>query len=42
MAEQRLFLLTDKQWDAFQAALDRPVQDKPQLRKLLTEPGALG
>jgi uncharacterized protein (DUF1778 family) len=42
MAEQRLFLLTDEQWDEFQAALDRPVQDKPQLRKLLTEPGVLG
>jgi uncharacterized protein (DUF1778 family) len=42
LAEQRLFMLTDDQWDAFQAALDRPVQNKPQLRKLLTEPGALG
>ena len=42
LAEQRLFLLTDEQWDEFQAALDRPVQDKPQLRKLLTEPGVLG
>ena len=42
LAEQRLFLLTDEQWDKFQAALDRPVQDKPQLRKLLTEPGVLG
>jgi len=42
LAEQRLFTLTGEQWDAFQAALDRPVQDKPQLRKLLTEPGVLG
>ena len=25
----------------FQEALDRPVQDKPRLRKLLREPGAL-
>ena len=42
LAEQRLFVLTDEQWTAFQAALDRPVQEKPQLRKLLTEPGVLG
>lgn len=42
LAEQRLFALNDEQWEQFQTALDRPVQDKPQLRKLLTEPGALG
>ena len=42
LAEQRLFALTGDQWAAFQAALDRPVQDKPELRKLLTEPGVLG
>jgi len=42
LAEQCHFYLTDEQWTAFQAALDRPVQDKPQLRKLLTEPGVLG
>lgn len=42
LAEQRLFSLNDEQWEQFQAALDRPVQDKPQLRKLLTEPGVLG
>ena len=42
LAEQRLFSLTDEQWEQFQAALERPVQDKPQLRKLLTEPGVLG
>jgi uncharacterized protein (DUF1778 family) len=42
LAEQRLFSLTDEQWEQFQAALDRPVQEKPQLRKLLTEPGVLG
>ena len=42
LAEQRLFLLTDDQWKLFHAALDRPVQDKPQLRKLLTERGVLG
>ena len=42
LAEQRLFSLTDEQWEQFQATLDRPVQDKPRLRKLLTEPGVLG
>lgn len=42
LAEQRLFALTDEQWEQFQQALDRPVQDKPHLRKLLTEPGILG
>ncbi len=42
LAEQRLFTLTDEQWQHFQAALERPVQDKPQIRKLLLEPGVLG
>ncbi len=42
LAEQRLFALTDEQWEQFQAALDRPVQDKPELRALLTGPGLLG
>ena len=42
LAEQHLFLLTDEQWSEFQAALERPVQEKPQLRKLLTKPGVLG
>jgi uncharacterized protein (DUF1778 family) len=41
LAEQRLFLLTDEQWEQFRAALDRPVQDKPRLRKLLSETGVL-
>jgi len=41
MAEQRRIILNSEQWEAFQAALDRPAQDNPQLRKLLTEPGIL-
>lgn len=41
LAQQRLFMLNDEQWHQFQAALDRPVQDKPALHKLLTEPGIL-
>jgi len=42
LADQRHFFLTHEQWTAFQAALDSPPQYKPQLRKLLTEPGVLG
>jgi uncharacterized protein (DUF1778 family) len=39
LADRRLFLLDDDRWEEFQATLDRPVQSKPQLKKLLTEPG---
>jgi uncharacterized protein (DUF1778 family) len=39
LAEQRLFSLTAAQWEEFLAALNRPVQEKPQLRKLLAESG---
>ena len=42
LAQQRLFMLSDEQWHQFQTALDRPVQEKPALRSLLTEPGVLG
>jgi uncharacterized protein (DUF1778 family) len=41
LADRRHFALTDTQWTAFEEALDRPVQDKPRLRKLLAEPGLL-
>jgi uncharacterized protein (DUF1778 family) len=41
LTEQRQFYLTGEQWTAFQAALDRPPKDIPQLRKLMTEPGLL-
>lgn len=37
--DRRVFVLNEKQWEAFQAVLDRPVKDKPRLKKLLTEPG---
>ena len=30
------------EWQAFQAALDRPAQSKPRLKQLLQEPGVLG
>lgn len=41
LADRRRFELDDAQWQAFQAALDRPVQTKPRLAKLLGEPGPL-
>jgi uncharacterized protein (DUF1778 family) len=42
LADRRHFVLGDDQWQAFQQALDRPVQAKPRLKKLLSEPGVLG
>lgn len=42
LADRRHFLLNDEQWDAFRQALDRPVQAKPRLKKLLSKPGVLG
>ena len=42
LADRRHFALNAEQWDAFQQALDRPIQAKPRLAKLLTEPGVLG
>lgn len=41
LADRRLFTLDDKQWDAFELALDRPVQDKLRLRELIATPGLL-
>lgn len=41
LASQQNFVYTEKQWDAFTAALDRPEQDKPRLRALLSEPSIL-
>lgn len=42
LAERRQFVLDEAQWQLFEQALDRPVQSKPRLKKLLSEPGALG
>jgi uncharacterized protein (DUF1778 family) len=39
LLDRRLFFLDDEQWEAFNEMLDAPPQEKPQLRKLLTEPG---
>lgn len=41
LAERRLFLLDEARWNEFQEILDRPVQKKPHLSKLLNEPGVL-
>ena len=41
LADRTRVVLNSEQWAAFQAALDRPVSDKRQLAKLLTEPGLL-
>ena len=41
MADRRLFLLNDEQWEAFMAALDAPPQPMPRLERLLKEPSAL-
>ena len=39
LAERRHFVLNDAQWQAFQQALDRPMQARPRLKKLLSGPG---
>jgi uncharacterized protein (DUF1778 family) len=41
LADRRQFVLDEAQWQAFQEALDRPVQSKPRLSRLLREPGVL-
>lgn len=41
LADRRQFVLDETQWQAFQQALDRPVQNKPRLKKLLRQPGVL-
>ena len=37
LADRRQFSLDEAQWQAFQEALDRPVQIKSRLKKLLRE-----
>jgi nucleoside-diphosphate-sugar epimerase len=41
LADRNRFELDEAQWQAFQPALERPVQQKPRLKKLLAEPGIL-
>jgi uncharacterized protein (DUF1778 family) len=38
LADRTLFLLDDKTWKAFVAALEAPTRPKPRLKRLLTEP----
>jgi len=38
IADQTTFRLSPAQWKAFTAALDRPPQPKPRLKRLLAEP----
>lgn len=42
LAARTRFTLSEEDWVQFQQALNRPVQEKPNLRTLLTEPGLLG
>ena len=41
LADRRLFLLDDAQWEAFLAALDAPAEPMPRLERLMREPGVL-
>jgi uncharacterized protein (DUF1778 family) len=41
LASKQHFELDPAAWAEFMAALDRPIQQKPNLRKLLSEPSVL-
>ena len=41
LADRRQFVLDEARWQAFQETLDRPLQSKPRLKKLLNERGVL-
>ena len=41
LSEERHFALSPERWKAFVSALARPVQPKPRLRRLLSEPSVL-
>jgi uncharacterized protein (DUF1778 family) len=41
LADQRNFVLSGEQWQAFTEALDRPARHIPELEKLLREPSIL-
>jgi uncharacterized protein (DUF1778 family) len=41
LANRSRFELDETSWEAFQQALDRPVQAKPRLAELLTKRGVL-
>lgn len=41
LADQRRFCLDADQWNAFVAALDRPIQPRPRLRRLFAQSSIL-
>lgn len=41
LMDRRTFILSDEKWQEFEAALDAPVQPKPRLARLLSEPSVL-
>lgn len=41
LADRTRFELSETQWQEFERALDRPVQQKERLRALLADPGVL-
>jgi uncharacterized protein (DUF1778 family) len=41
LMDRTQFTLSAKDYEEFLTALDRPVQDKPRLRRLLNEPSVL-
>ena len=41
LADRRLFLLDDEQWETFLAALDAPTKPRPRLESLMREPSVL-
>ena len=41
LAEQKEFTLPPAQWQVFLAALDKPTEPSPALRRLLTEPSVI-
>jgi len=41
LADRRLFLLDDKQWQEFMDALDAPPRPMPRMERLLREPSIL-
>ncbi len=41
LADRNQFVVDDDAWKHFMAALDRPITDKPRLKRLLSEPSVL-
>ena len=42
LADRRVFVLNDEQWDEFQKVLDADPKDNPALEKLLSDRGVFG